>query len=174
MFYRFFILLILSFQCSTAWSQSAFDELGAKPISRLDLAMVRLRQELHDFRAETNFKEYSAYRVMFTSALFVEKKENIVIRASVVGEPTEFNCKLAIQTLMNNFGYSEQSEFSAKMFYSKYFMPEIAPANTYEVGLYQSVYNSMTFMVKVHDNQYEPRLRCSYSGSGSEISYIEI
>jgi hypothetical protein len=174
MFYRFFLLLILAFQCSSAWPQSAYDQLSAKSISRLDLAIVRLRQELHEFQVETNFKEYSAYRVMFTSAQFVEKKEKIIIRASVVAEPTEFNCKIAIQTLMNNFRYSEQSEFSAKLFYSKYFMPESAPGHSYEVNLYKPVYESVSFMLTVLDKKYEPRLKCSYSGSEAEISYSEV
>jgi len=174
MFYRFFALLILALQCSAVWSQSAYDQLSAESISRLDLAMIRLRQELHGFQAETNFKEYSAYRVMFTSAQFVEKRENIIIRASVVAEPTKFNCRISIQTLMNSFSYSEQSEFSAKLFYSRYFMPEGAPANSYEVNLYKPIYESVSFMVKVLDKQYEPRLKCSYSGSESEIRYSEL
>ncbi|WP_029655005.1 hypothetical protein [Marinobacter daepoensis] len=168
------ITLLLFILPSFVWAKSSFEVLDAQGVSRLDLAMIRLKQEAFEFEMQEKMKEFRAFDVRYAGVRYDHEAQKLEFYSSVEAEPTEFYCQLALKNFMNHFKFAGDAAGAAKTFYSFYFMPASSPPLSYEIQLYESVYRNTEFEMTVVDEESKPRIQCRYSGLSQEISHTKI
>ncbi|PSF09249.1 hypothetical protein C7H09_07985 [Marinobacter fuscus] len=155
-------------------AKSSFQILDAQGVSRLDLAMVRLKQDAFEFQVQEKMNGSGAFELRYVGVRYDNETQKLKLYASVKAEPTEFYCRLALKNFMNHFNFGGDAASAAKTFYSFYFMPTASAPLSYEIQLYESVYRNTEFEMTVVDAESNAKIQCRYSGSSQEIRYSEM
>ncbi len=153
-----------------SWSQSALKVLDQESVSRLDLAMLRLNQRVFEYEIDKKSQEYAAFELQHARVRFNSDRNQIEFFAQVQADPTEFYCELALRDFMKKFYFGA----SAKLFYSSFFMPASSPHNSYEINLYQSVYENTVFRVAITDSDWKRKFECNFDGANPKITYSKL